>query len=406
MQLLKDITEYHKAVAAYNAQVEYFHALGGRGSTALAKKQSQGGLAFLRYLQTYLALPSFWLSWSKAGAIEAARRLHIPLHKVARTTNHLESFNGQMKAKYYSAYMRSGRLPRVDVWCLTMVTRVIPDFFAEYTERRNQVDYFEDMRHAPESPFPHVQNLIPSPRQSRYAHDKDIIVDELSQDVEKSFLLQLEEDGRSEMMTSEDDTEDLGDVDISACNIILPLDLQVDECSSESQIGNTALDSSDIIQELSGNVSLNWSYPGPCGQPSPPSSDLDILDMDLLSLPIPAYDSVPTSNATVTAYQELVSAEDELAERIRHFLHISTDPSAHNLVTQHISPRLKAQLPEWTPSSNSVQLPHEDTSCTQRTSLSPAIALPMGSKEPLNEVTNVAFVPQLKSCRIQSYSIR
>ncbi|KAJ7883316.1 hypothetical protein B0H13DRAFT_1512601, partial [Mycena leptocephala] len=126
MRLLKEITDYDEVIAEYNAQVLHFRTLAkARG----AKDQSKGALAFLTYLQRYLKVRDFWKSWSLAGVEEAAVRMGIPVSEVARTTNPLESFNGRLKGVYFAPYMHSGRLPRIDYWILTMITKVLPEFF-------------------------------------------------------------------------------------------------------------------------------------------------------------------------------------------------------------------------------------------------------------------------------------
>lgn len=97
MRQLKDITEYSNAIATYNVELEYFRELSNSSSTTLDKAKSKGGLAFLAYFKSYLALQGFWKSWSRAGIIEAATILQKPIDSVPRTTNHLESFNGRIK---------------------------------------------------------------------------------------------------------------------------------------------------------------------------------------------------------------------------------------------------------------------------------------------------------------------
>ncbi|KAJ7289591.1 hypothetical protein C8J57DRAFT_1445548 [Mycena rebaudengoi] len=125
------------AVAAYNEELEYFRSLTRRRDN-LSKQQGKGGLAFLAYLASYLKLRSFWLSWSLAGAIEAARKMGVAVSEVARTTNALESWNGRLKGKYISHHMHSGRLPRVDHWIFLLITEILPTFFAEWAEKRQR----------------------------------------------------------------------------------------------------------------------------------------------------------------------------------------------------------------------------------------------------------------------------
>ncbi|KAJ6557679.1 hypothetical protein B0H19DRAFT_946319, partial [Mycena capillaripes] len=147
MRLLKEITDYDEAIREYNEQVLYFKNLGkSRDSTAMA--QSKGALAFLTYLQGYLKAREFWLSWSLAGVQEAAKKMAVPVSHIARRTNPLESFNGRLKGVYFAPYMHSGRLPRIDYWILTMITKVIPDFLERWAEKRERKDYYTNMRTA------------------------------------------------------------------------------------------------------------------------------------------------------------------------------------------------------------------------------------------------------------------
>ncbi|KAJ7483905.1 hypothetical protein B0H11DRAFT_1722928, partial [Mycena galericulata] len=148
MRLLKEITDYEEAIAAYNSELAYFKALSKKRDN-ISKLKSKGGIAFLTYLQSYLRVRAFWESWSLAGAVEAAKRMGVPVSKVARTTNHLESFNGRLKGKYFKHHQHSGRLPRVDHWVLIYITEALPAFFAEWTERRERAKYYSSMRHAP-----------------------------------------------------------------------------------------------------------------------------------------------------------------------------------------------------------------------------------------------------------------
>ncbi|KAJ7763793.1 hypothetical protein B0H16DRAFT_1310984 [Mycena metata] len=168
MRLLKEINVYEDAITAYNAEIAHFKLL-GRERSRLAKEQSKGALRFLTYLQTYLKSRDMWPSWSLSGAEEAAERMGIPISRVARTTNHLESFNGRLKGKYVAQHMHSGRLPRIDFWILTIVTKVLPEFFEAWAEKRECTEYYTSMRGAP----PAVKTaLIPRSRLNLATHDQ------------------------------------------------------------------------------------------------------------------------------------------------------------------------------------------------------------------------------------------
>ncbi|KAG0692955.1 hypothetical protein DFH29DRAFT_985619 [Suillus ampliporus] len=92
MLLLKDITDYDLAVARYNEELAYFKQI-SKARVPLVKAKGKAGLAFLAYFQDYLKTRSFWTLWSPGGVLLAAERMGVPLEKVAKTTNHLESFN-------------------------------------------------------------------------------------------------------------------------------------------------------------------------------------------------------------------------------------------------------------------------------------------------------------------------
>ncbi|KAF9469145.1 hypothetical protein BDZ94DRAFT_1303652 [Collybia nuda] len=141
------ITQYPNAIAAYNAELDYFKAL-TKKPNAISKAQGKGGLAFLNYLGSYLQVRSFWLSWSKAGVIKVAMRLGVPLNKVPRTNNHLKSFNGRIKNKYFEPYKHTGRLPRLDLWVLLIITKVIPNYFEQLWDHQAQHQYYIAMRKA------------------------------------------------------------------------------------------------------------------------------------------------------------------------------------------------------------------------------------------------------------------
>ncbi|KAF6743783.1 hypothetical protein DFP72DRAFT_827164 [Ephemerocybe angulata] len=158
-KLIRDISDYSTATTLYNAEVAHFKSLGQRGSSAVEKKQSKAGLHFLNYLYTYLKLEDYHRSWSSAGIELAAERMNIPKDQVARTTNHLESFNGRLKNKFFRGYEHSGRLPRIDLWVLVLVTRVLPQFFDEWLDRRHQLAYYGVMRYGLSSPESDTVNL-------------------------------------------------------------------------------------------------------------------------------------------------------------------------------------------------------------------------------------------------------
>ncbi|KAJ6459149.1 hypothetical protein C8R47DRAFT_994808, partial [Mycena vitilis] len=147
MRLLKEISDYDVAISEFNSQVQHFKNIAkARNCSSTLKDQSKGALAFLAYLQGYLKVRDFWKSWSPAGAEEAAKKMGVPLSIIARTTNHLESFNGRLKGVYFAPYMHSGRLPRIDFWILIVITKVLPELLERWAERREQKVYRNNMR--------------------------------------------------------------------------------------------------------------------------------------------------------------------------------------------------------------------------------------------------------------------
>jgi hypothetical protein len=73
MCLLKEISEYNKALAAYNEELTYFKGLSKSWNTTM-KKQGKGGIVFLTYLQFYLKLRNMWCSWS-IGVLKVERSI-------------------------------------------------------------------------------------------------------------------------------------------------------------------------------------------------------------------------------------------------------------------------------------------------------------------------------------------
>jgi len=145
MDLLKEISEHAAAMKRFTEEVDHWKKV-GRKRDASSKCQGLAALDFLSYIKTYIENEAYWISWSPAGAIEAARRLKVPVSRTARTTNPLESFNGRIKGKYYKPYQHSGRLPRIDVWILLLVTAVMPDFFKERENKKELNEFYASKR--------------------------------------------------------------------------------------------------------------------------------------------------------------------------------------------------------------------------------------------------------------------
>ena len=429
MQQLKDITEYSNVIATYNVELEYFWELSNSSSTMLDKAKSKGGLMFLAYFKSYLALHGFWKSWSRAGIIEAARILQKPIDSIPHTTNHLESFNGRVKIKYFVAYQHSGRLPRLDAWVLLLRTRVMPDFFAEYDERRKTEDYYEMMRFAPASTGPDLSpagslssstssrseiSIIPSKtKREKYA------MISLTDEIEDSMLEELRSDDDSEADTTSEDPnaylEEDHVLEGLGCHLVVEpngegssfstVDLPKSDNAAEDSHDN-ALDSSGILDHSL--IHSSDSFPFPPAQPvaiedlvldgldsesgHSGSEILAHLDIELIGLdPLQQKlsDMVLPSNSKVIAYQQVLAAEDHLLECLCTLLTISNSPDIQTVILPHLSPRIRSQLP----STLLLHSEHLELDISQAQ-----------TKE--NGPRQIPLMPQKKEHRKQSYSIR
>ncbi|KAF4581688.1 hypothetical protein EYR40_002700 [Pleurotus pulmonarius] len=302
---------------------------------------------------------SLRLSWSPAGVNKAAEILGINPQHVARTTNHLESFNGRIKGKYFEPYQRSGRLPRLDAWVLLYVTRVIPDFFTEYAERRNFATYQDYVQHAPSSP----------PSDAFCLHlDSPASPHGLTDDVKDSLMNQLDDDDQWE--TAESDPESLpqsplatpfdinktgmgdgfdDDTDFRLVGkdpLATGSDLDGSSFSMDSDISmhDFALDSSLIKGNLPPNTLLE---PLPCNQRCLVDYDSESLDKDSDVFLPPFLRSFPTTTSPVNndeaiAWQEVLIAEDELVQKLRQLLTVSMNLNISHLASPHISSEIVA----------------------------------------------------------------
>ncbi|KAL6301041.1 hypothetical protein BKA93DRAFT_752298 [Sparassis latifolia] len=193
VHLLKEIDVYEEALQAYNEEVKHFKTLAAETSWN-SEQKAKGGLSFLAYLQPYLKSHSFWLLWSLAGVQEAAQRLRIPVKQVTRTTNPLESFQGRLKNQYFSSYLRSGRLPRLDMWIIILIMK-----------HHAGVEYYQSKRHA----LPNQISLPPSSPPAREAtvlpvSQQQALDAENARMMDSALMQGLEEDGKKE-----DDGEEL-----------------------------------------------------------------------------------------------------------------------------------------------------------------------------------------------------
>jgi hypothetical protein len=407
MRLLKEITTYPDAISAYNTQLHYFKNL-GKERNPMSKKKAEGGLAFLTYLKGYLNVQSHWFAWSKAGVLEAAKRLKMPVEKVARTNNHLESFNGRIKRKYYTAYLHSGRLPRIDVWVLIMITKVMPAFFQERAERRSRTDYYECMRHA-----------LPSTDQPGSPNHSD---PEISVLVDAEFSVALEMDMIAEMVDDDENEEGNGsDVDEMKEVDGYGEELQVDEdgnashsipadtdsqCGSELDwLGDHALDESSILADLLDDKSC--AFPFTLAQPGPPVNLEPAAPAIIPSEPAAA---ASYSNAEATSIQEILAAEDIIVHALRDLKLLSVNPAILAFYTSpSIQERLGIHGAPMPLTTNSVFNTASNLNAPQpkiSTSASILFDQHADSLLPMVKRTLHAFEPQAKQQRKPSYGIR
>ena len=350
------IVLYDEAINAYNAEVAFFKDLRKEGSE-LDKKKAKGSLAFLTYLRDYLKLESYWCSWSKAGAIEAAKVLGVPVDKIPWTTNHIKSFNGRIKGKYFAAYRHSGRLPRIDMWILTVVTKVLPSFFEKCQDKTTLNDYFARLRH--------IGPLTTAETSDEDAHNIDNIDDE-------KMLEALLDDSSC---ISDDTEEDQGP-----------------ETDFNIELGKTH-NSANAMQPDSPLTPLPLGYDNSIVEETQDDIEMQPLAMKLEDNLVSNRATLPDrskSNEAVTCMQRLLLAEDELAREIELLLQITSDP---HLVAPHVSPAIRARIrgaPEG--SMDSPLLSHHSPEHLQQPSTPPNLIVP--------------FARQIQRWRYESHGIR
>ena len=385
MRLLQEINEYDDAVLAYNDEVKYFKDI-SKQRTALARKVSKGGLAFLSYLRNYIKLESFWLSWSKAGAVRAAAYLNQKVDRVARTTNHVESFNGRIKGKYFAAYRHSGRLPRIDMWILTMLTKVLPSFFQNQQDKVTLDDYYGKLRtigpfFAKASPLKDTPDGL----------DDKIILEQLLDNSEAS----------GESTAEESDSEE---------GISLPLEIElaphndhlVDDSinlTPDSPLTPLSEDSHSLDDslpfEFDANIILADDSICPETPDAPGAQHLSELDVRLPLCPDTAFRRTRNRNSEVTCMQRILQAEDLLVQELRLFLQIADNPDA---LTPHISPSIHTRL------FNPLDAPIELDLPEKKTSVSPALELT--KRDTTNNHRLIPLPRQLKEKRHEAHGIR
>ncbi|KAI0056510.1 hypothetical protein BV25DRAFT_1893981 [Artomyces pyxidatus] len=101
----------------------------------------KAGLAYLDYFEKTWMPPALWSSWSQHGRNLGAARLGIDVAGVLPTTNHLESFNGVLKAKYLPQWQHSGHRLRFDVLSSHLILHICPRLFAQLRQSRQYADW-------------------------------------------------------------------------------------------------------------------------------------------------------------------------------------------------------------------------------------------------------------------------
>jgi hypothetical protein len=105
---------------------------------------AERGLLHLEYLSTYWLSFDLWASWSEFGRYTAAGILRCECEGVLPTTNHLESFNGLLKRKYFRRWQRGGRRLRVDVPINVIITKILPAVFAQRRMQRAERNHIAE----------------------------------------------------------------------------------------------------------------------------------------------------------------------------------------------------------------------------------------------------------------------
>lgn len=302
-----------------------------RATTGIRRKQGIAGLKFLEYLSSYLSSRAFWMQWSRAGIIAVAELLGIPVEKVPRTTNHLESHNNHLKGDYFADHCHGGRLPRIDEWIIILVTQVIPDFFFRRENTRALEEHRAYLRTVPQHANSR-SSVLGSPPPPHLRPASLAAIPPCAQDLQ---LTQLEAELMKTML--EDDLAEGTD----SSSVGSPLagspgksvdadsDLSLGAHSDDSGWADAieiALGPSQILPDLTALPSSPLSTDN---SPPPCASDL------YSQIPEPPTSLPDTSNARVIAMQELLNATDECASALRRLRGLG-EPAA--TLAPYISP--------------------------------------------------------------------
>ncbi|KAM6503401.1 hypothetical protein JOM56_000344 [Amanita muscaria] len=339
MKILKEITEYSDAISAYNSEVEYFKAL-GKKPDMISQKQSKGGLAFLAYLSSYLHVRSMWLAWSKSGVIEASKRLGKHVEDIPRTNNHLESFNGRIKNKYFEGYTHAGRLPRLDLWVLVIITNVMPGFFQELRDREAQRKYYAQMRQLPSrhcSPPrepttpPNSPSLLSPDRSATTSFEISCEEAEMLDEMIDDDNFDSDDGGNAEKLDSLDGNDSNQgfslqiDADGVGCSVVVTeMALDDDETHDNSMVWDNNISQSDILRSLNEFLSSPFHFtPSQSNRPPSPLSLHDSSQEQNKPPMSPASTALMTAQAT--AMQDMLVAQDNLGQTLKRLRMLKID---------------------------------------------------------------------------------
>lgn len=352
-RLLKEITDYNQAVTAYNDEVVHFRQM-AESTIEIPKKQAQGALSFLTYLQDYLKDYTFWRTWSAASAVEAAARLNIPINTIPRTTNHLESFNGRLKHKYFQPYLKSGRLPRIDVYVLTLVKDVIPTILAERIERQTIENYRQSLTTTPgPRPAKRISTTVEASAErsaepavaTGHSHkstipEPDLSILECDTDGDQEDEIDLEDEAVNVpellLVRAEEDTASIAegnDVQLPQPETGSPNDAHHDW--EWDMVSEHALEDDDIICDLSIDTFVEMPH-SLAQQPSESTSNI------LGELYEEHNAERAVQNAQMVAWRQLMLAQDESAKYLKELLGLGMSwPRLQEFMSDSIVARIR-----------------------------------------------------------------
>ncbi|KAJ3515621.1 hypothetical protein NMY22_g14404 [Coprinellus aureogranulatus] len=269
--LLHVISDFKEASQLYMDEVAYWTKQGRRRNDT-AKRQAYAALKFLNYFDSYVKDKDYWMAWSLAGAKEAADRLGVPLHHIARTNNALESWNGRLKGGCWQPYLHGGRLPRADYWVLITITEVLPDYFAKLERDRQTRVYRQNLRSI--KPAEHTANIsIQEP-----------ITSERKEMVDK-WLANLEDGNPDELEEHEDQGDDdpisdenMSGIDHTATNVSKSEQEEISE-SVHADHSDKAIEPTSSISHFPSFRQEEEQAPSPPNSASPSFSDGSVVDM-------------------------------------------------------------------------------------------------------------------------------